>query len=186
METAVASSDYSARHLSVLEGLEAVRKRPGMYIGSTDSRGLMHCLWEIIDNSVDEALGGYGSEISVVLHADSSVEVRDRARGIPVDIEPKTGLTGVEVVMTKLHAGGKFGGGSYAASGGLHGVGASVVNALSERLDVWVDRGGATHHMAFRRGEPGAFADPASGPMPDAEFTPFVTGSELRTVGKVA
>jgi DNA gyrase subunit B len=101
-------------------------------------------------------------------------------------VEPKTGLTGVEVVMTKLHAGGKFGGGSYAASGGLHGVGASVVNALSERLDVWVDRGGATHHMAFRRGEPGAFADPASGPMPDAAFTPFVTGSELKTVGKVA
>ena len=157
-----------------------------MYIGTTDSRGLMHCLWEIIDNSVDEALGGYGAQIEVILHADDSVEVRDHGRGIPVDVEPKTGLTGVEVVMTKLHAGGKFGGGSYAASGGLHGVGASVVNALSERLDVWVDRGGATHHMAFRRGEPGAFADPASGPMPDADFTPFVTGSELRTVGKVA
>jgi len=134
----MANSDYSARHLSVLEGLEAVRKRPGMYIGSTDSRGLMHCLWEIIDNSVDEALGGNGTDISVRLHADGSVEVRDRARGIPVDIEPKTGLTGVEVVFTKLHAGGKFGGGSYAASGGLHGVGASVVNALSERLDVEV------------------------------------------------
>jgi DNA gyrase subunit B len=177
---------YSARHLSVLEGLEAVRKRPGMYIGTTDSRGLMHCLWEIIDNSVDEALGGFGAEIEIILHPDDSVEVRDHGRGIPVDVEPKTGLTGVEVVMTKLHAGGKFGGGSYAASGGLHGVGASVVNALSERLDVWVDRGGATHHMAFRRGEPGAFADPASGPMPDAAFTPFVTGSELKTVGKVA
>lgn len=177
---------YSARHLSVLEGLEAVRKRPGMYIGTTDSRGLMHCLWEIIDNSVDEALGGFGAQIEVILHPDDSVEVRDHGRGIPVDVEPKTGLTGVEVVMTKLHAGGKFGGGSYAASGGLHGVGASVVNALSERLDVWVDRGGATHHMAFRRGEPGAFADPASGPMPDAAFTPFVTGSELATVGKVA
>ena len=177
---------YSARHLSVLEGLEAVRKRPGMYIGTTDSRGLMHCLWEIIDNSVDEALGGYGSQIDVILHPDDSVEVRDRGRGIPVDVEPKTGLTGVEVVMTKLHAGGKFGGGSYAASGGLHGVGASVVNALSERLDVWVDRGGATHHMAFRRGEPGEFADPASGPMPDAPFTAFVTRSELTTVGKVA
>ncbi|MGC4174138.1 DNA gyrase/topoisomerase IV subunit B [Demequina sp.] len=176
---------YSARHLSVLEGLEAVRKRPGMYIGTTDSRGLMHCLWEIIDNSVDEALGGFGSQIEVVLYPDDSVEVRDRGRGIPVDVEPKTGLTGVEVVMTKLHAGGKFGGGSYAASGGLHGVGASVVNALSERLDVWVDRGGATHHMAFRRGEPGVFADPASGPMPDATFTPFVTRSELATVGKV-
>ena len=125
------NSDYSARHLSVLEGLEAVRKRPGMYIGSTDSRGLMHCLWEIIDNSVDEALGGFGTEIDVILHADNSVEVRDTARGIPVDIEPKTGLSGVEVVFTKLHAGGKFGNGSYTASGGLHGVGASVVNALS-------------------------------------------------------
>jgi DNA gyrase subunit B len=143
----IVSSDYSARHLSVLEGLEAVRKRPGMYIGSTDSRGLMHCLWEIIDNSVDEALGGHGDHINVVLHEDGSVEVRDRARGIPVDIEPKTGLSGVEVVFTKLHAGGKFGSGSYAASGGLHGVGASVVNALSERLDVEVDRDGKTWAM---------------------------------------
>jgi DNA gyrase subunit B len=181
----VAGSDYSARHLSVLEGLEAVRKRPGMYIGSTDSRGLMHCLWEIIDNSVDEALGGHGTEISVRLHADGSVEVRDRARGIPVDIEPKTGLTGVEVVFTKLHAGGKFGNGSYAASGGLHGVGASVVNALSERLDVEVDRGGKTWAMSFHRGEPGIFADEGE-PTPDAPFTPFVSGSELRVVGKVA
>ena len=115
---------YGARHLSVLSGLEAVRKRPGMYIGTTDSRGLMHCLWEVIDNSVDEALGGYGSEILIELASDGSVAVSDKGRGIPVDIEPKTGLTGVEVVMTKLHAGGKFGGSSYAASGGLHGVGA--------------------------------------------------------------
>lgn len=180
------SSDYSARHLSVLEGLDAVRKRPGMYIGTTDSRGLMHCLWEIIDNSVDEALAGHGDRIDVILHPDDSVEVRDRARGIPVDIEPKTGLSGVEVVMTKLHAGGKFGSGSYAASGGLHGVGASVVNALSERLDVWVDRGGQTHHMAFRRGEPGRWADSAAGPSPDAVFTPFVTNSALDITGKVA
>ncbi len=181
----MASDDYSARHLSVLEGLEAVRKRPGMYIGSTDSRGLMHCVWEIIDNSVDEALGGHGDQIEVTLHADTSVEVRDRARGIPVDIEPKTGLSGVEVVFTKLHAGGKFGGGSYAASGGLHGVGASVVNALSERLDVEVDRDGATWAMSFHRGEPGTFAD-AGEPSPDAPFTPFVSGSELRRIGKVA
>ena len=177
------SSDYSARHLSVLEGLEAVRKRPGMYIGSTDSRGLMHCLWEIIDNSVDEALGGYGDQIEIVLHADQSVEVRDHARVIPVDIEPKTGLSGVEVVFTKLHAGGKFGGGSYAASGGLHGVGASVVNALSERLDVEVDRGGKTYAMSFHRGEPGIFADTGE-PTPDAPFTPFEKQSELRVIGK--
>lgn len=159
-------SNYTARHLLVLEGLEAVRKRPGMYIGSTDSRGLMHCLWEIIDNSVDEALGGYCDHIEVILHDDASVEVRDNGRGIPVDVEPKTGLSGVEVVMTKLHAGGKFGGGSYAASGGLHGVGASVVNALSARLDVEVDRSGHTHAISFRRGVPGAFA--ATGP--DAKF----------------
>ncbi|MXS73395.1 MULTISPECIES: DNA gyrase/topoisomerase IV subunit B [unclassified Microbacterium] len=174
------TSEYSAHHLQVLEGLEAVRKRPGMYIGSTDSRGLMHCLWEIIDNSVDEALGGFGTRIDVLLHPDGSVEVRDRARGIPVDVEPRTGLTGVEVVFTKLHAGGKFGGGSYAASGGLHGVGASVVNALSERLDVEVDRGGKTYAMSFHRGEPGVFA----GDGPDSAFTPYDSSSELRVVGK--
>jgi DNA gyrase subunit B len=156
-----------------------------MYIGSTDSRGLMHCLWEIIDNSVDEALGGYGDRIEVILHEDDSVEVRDRARGIPVDVEPKTGLSGVEVVLTKLHAGGKFGTGSYAASGGLHGVGASVVNALSARLDVEVDRGGKTWAMSFHRGEPGVFAD-AGAPSPDSPFTPFEKRSELRVVGKVA
>jgi len=183
VSTTSADSSYTARHLSVLEGLEAVRKRPGMYIGSTDSRGLMHCLWEIIDNSVDEALAGHCTAIEVVLHADTSVTVRDDGRGIPVDIEPKTGLSGVEVVYTKLHAGGKFGGGSYTASGGLHGVGASVVNALSSRLDVEVDRGGKTHLMTFHRGEPGAFADPASGPTPDAPFTP-ATSSTLAVVGR--
>ncbi len=160
-----APGDYTARHLSVLEGLEAVRKRPGMYIGSTDSRGLMHCLWEIIDNSVDEALAGHCDRIDVVLMADGSVEVHDDGRGIPVDEEPKTGLSGVEVVFTKLHAGGKFGGGSYTASGGLHGVGASVVNALSARLDVEVDRGGKIHAMSFRRGEPGVFDDPQGRPV---------------------
>jgi DNA gyrase subunit B len=175
------ASDYTARHLSVLEGLEAVRKRPGMYIGSTDSRGLMHCLWEIIDNAVDEALARYCHHIEVILHADRSVEVRDDGRGIPVDAEPKTGLSGVEVVFTKLHAGGKFGGGSYAASGGLHGVGASVVNALSARLDVEVDRDGRTHAMSFRRGEPGVF----DGDGPQAGFAPFVDRSELRVSGRV-
>ena len=181
----MSSTEYSARHLSVLEGLEAVRKRPGMYIGTTDSRGLMHCLWEIIDNSVDEALGGFGQSIDIVLHDDTSVEVRDKARGIPVDIEPKTGLSGVEVVFTKLHAGGKFGSGSYAASGGLHGVGASVVNALSERLDVEVDRDGKTWAMSFRRGEPGVFDD-AKGISPKNPFTPFEDASTLTVKGKVA
>ncbi|MEU0334626.1 DNA topoisomerase IV subunit B [Streptomyces sp. NPDC006193] len=171
-------SNYTARHLLVLEGLEAVRKRPGMYIGSTDSRGLMHCLWEIIDNSVDEALGGYCDHIEVVLHDDGSVEVRDNGRGIPVDLEPKTGLSGVEVVMTKLHAGGKFGGGSYAASGGLHGVGASVVNALSARLDVEVDRGGHTHAISFRRGAPGVFAA-------DGADAKFEARSGLRKTKKI-
>jgi DNA gyrase subunit B len=161
-------SNYTARHLLVLEGLEAVRKRPGMYIGSTDSRGLMHCLWEIIDNSVDEALGGYCDHIDVTLHEDGSVEVKDNGRGIPVDVEPKTGLSGIEVVMTKLHAGGKFGGGSYAASGGLHGVGASVVNALSARLDVEVDRNSSTHSISFRRGVPGIFTEQG----PDSPFDP--------------
>ena len=175
---------YTARHLSVLEGLEAVRKRPGMYIGSTDSRGLMHCLWEVIDNAVDEALGGYATRIEVLLHDDGSVEVRDDGRGIPVDTEQKTGLSGVEVVFTKLHAGGKFGGGSYAASGGLHGVGASVVNALSARLDVEVDRGGRTHAMSFRRGEPGVFDDAGGPPSADAPFTPFTDSSELVVTGR--
>jgi DNA gyrase subunit B len=170
---------YTARHLLVLEGLEAVRKRPGMYVGSTDSRGLMHCLWEIIDNAVDEALGGHCTRIEVVLHRDGSVEVRDDGRGIPVDVEPKTKLTGVELVMTKLHAGGKFGGGSYAATGGLHGVGASVVNALSARLDVEVDRDGATHAISFRRGTPGEFAG-------DGPGTAFTRRSGLRKVRRVA
>ncbi|MEU2551975.1 type IIA DNA topoisomerase subunit B [Streptomyces sp. NPDC014684] len=181
-------SNYTARHLLVLEGLEAVRKRPGMYIGSTDSRGLMHCLWEIIDNAVDEALGGYCDHIDVILHDDASVEVRDNGRGIPVDVEPKTGLSGVEVVMTKLHAGGKFGGGSYAASGGLHGVGASVVNALSARLDVEVDRGGNTHAISFRRGVPGAFRgngaeakfEPGSGLAKGKKIPKSRTGTRVR------
>jgi DNA gyrase subunit B len=153
-----------------------------MYIGSTDSRGLMHCLWELIDNSVDEAVAGHGSDISVVLHADGSVSVADSGRGVPVDKEPRTGLSGVELVFTKLHAGGKFGAGSYAASGGLHGVGASVVNALSQRLDVEVDREGKTWAMSFHRGEPGVFAD-ADAPSPDSTFAPFVEESVLKTIG---
>ncbi|MEU3017544.1 MULTISPECIES: DNA topoisomerase IV subunit B [unclassified Nocardiopsis] len=172
--------DYSARHLSVLEGLEAVRKRPGMYIGSTDSRGLTHCMWEIIDNSVDEALGGHCGRIDVTLHGDGSVSVSDDGRGIPVDTEPKSGLSGVELVMTKLHAGGKFGSGSYTASGGLHGVGASVVNALSARVDVEIDRQGHTHALSFRRGIAGRFA----GAGPDAEFTPVSGLEQVRKIAK--
>lgn len=180
----MAASNYTARHLSVLEGLEAVRKRPGMYIGSTDSRGLMHCLWEIIDNSVDEALAGYGQSIQIILHRDGSVEVQDDGRGIPTDIEPRTGLSGLEVVFTKLHAGGKFGGGSYTASGGLHGVGASVVNALSSRLDVQVDRGSKTYQMSFRHGMPGRF-DSGRTPKPEDTFTPAAEGAEaLQIVGR--
>src|SRR6204780_5539995 len=170
---------YTARHLTVLEGLEAVRKRPGMYIGSTDGRGLLHCLWELIDNAVWEALGGHCASIEIILHDDHSAEERDNGRGSPVDVEPKTGLPGVELVMTRLHAGGKFGGGSYTASGGLHGVGASVVNALASRLDVEVDKDGAQLAMSFRRGVPGEF----SGPGPGAAFQP---GSGLRKVRRVA
>ena len=172
-------SSYTAKDLSVLEGLDAVRKRPGMYIGTTDSRGLMHCLWEIIDNAVDEALAGHCKTIEINLEADGSVEVHDDGRGIPVDKEPKTGLTGVEVVMTKLHAGGKFGGGSYAASGGLHGVGASVVNALASRLDVEVDRDGKIYWMSFKRGHAGIF----EGEGPNASFS---EKSGLRVIGKVS
>ena len=177
-----ATDAYTARHLSVLEGLEAVRKRPGMYIGSTDSRGLQQCLGEIFDNAVDEALAGHCTGIEVTLHADGSAEVRDNGRGIPVDVERKTKLTGVELVMTRLHAGGKFGGGSYTASGGLHGVGASVVNALASRLDVEVDREGHTWAASFRRGVTGEFA----GPGPDTGFSRKSGLRQLRRVTKRA
>jgi DNA gyrase subunit B len=149
-----------------------------MYIGSTDSRGLQHCLAEILDNAVDEALAGYCTGIEVTLHADGSAEVRDNGRGIPVDAERKTKLSGVELVMTRLHAGGKFGGGSYTASGGLHGVGASVVNALASRLDVEVDREGHTWAASFRRGVTGEF----DGPGPAASFT---RKSGLRQLSRV-
>ena len=181
--------NYGAGSLTVLEGLDAVRKRPGMYIGTTDSQGLMHCLWEIIDNSVDEALAGVCNHIIVTLHSDGSVEVADNGRGIPVDIEPKTKLTGVEVVLTKLHAGAKFGNSSYGASGGLHGVGSSVVNALSSRLDVEVDRDGKTHHMSFHQGHPGVYTDvDPEHPSPDAPFkrTRKNRPTELEIIGKVS
>ncbi|MDN5744387.1 MAG: type IIA DNA topoisomerase subunit B [Nocardioidaceae bacterium] len=167
-EPVIADNTYNAAHLLVLEGLEAVRKRPGMYIGSTDTRGLMHCLWEIIDNGVDEALAGSAHRVEVTLNADGSVEVYDDGRGIPTDKEPKSGLSGVELVATKLHAGGKFGGSSYAATGGLHGVGLSVVNALSSRMDIDVDRSPSAQGMSFQRGVPGTF----DGDGPDAVFTP--------------
>src|SRR5579863_9241109 len=178
-QAADAADSYSAKHLSVLEGLDAVRKRPGMYIGSTDGRGLQHCLWEIFDNAVDEALGGHCTRTEVILHADGSAEVRDNGRGIPVDTERKTKLSGVELVLTRLHAGGKFGGGSYTASGGLHGVGASVVNALSARLDIEVDREGKIWTTSFRRGVAGEFA----GPGPGADFA---RKSGLRQAGTTA
>lgn len=185
----MAKENYSADSLTVLEGLDAVRKRPGMYIGTTDSQGLMHCLWEIIDNSVDEALAGACNDIKVILHTDGSIEVDDNGRGIPVDVEPKTGLTGVEVVLTKLHAGAKFGNASYNAAGGLHGVGSSVVNALSSRLDVEVDRNGKTYHMAFHQGHPGVYqdADPSK-PSPDSPFkrTRKNRATELEVIGKVS
>lgn len=177
VRTASTSREYGAKNLLVLEGLEAVRKRPAMYIGSTDTRGLMHCLWEIFDNGVDEALAGYGRRITVTLEKAGSILVTDEGRGIPVDVEPHTGLSGLEVVYTKLHAGGKFGGGAYNVSGGLHGVGASVVNAVSVRLDVEVDRKSTVWGMSFRRGVPGVF----EGEGPDAPFTP---GSGVRKVGK--
>ncbi|WP_288296217.1 type IIA DNA topoisomerase subunit B [uncultured Bifidobacterium sp.] len=185
----MAKDNYGADSLTVLEGLDAVRKRPGMYIGTTDSQGLMHCLWEIIDNAVDEALAGACDHVTVTLHDDGSVEVADNGRGIPVDTEPKTGLSGVEVVLTKLHAGAKFGNSSYNAVGGLHGVGSSVVNALSARLDIEVDRDGKTHHMAFHQGHPGVYtdADPAH-PSPDAPFkrTRKNKATELEIIGKVS
>ncbi|WP_300601116.1 ATP-binding protein, partial [uncultured Nocardioides sp.] len=134
-----------------------------MYIGSTDTRGLMHCVWEIIDNGVDEALAGAADRVEVLLHPDGSVEVHDNGRGIPTDKEPRTGLPGVEVVATKLHAGGKFGGGSYVATGGLHGVGLSVVNALSSRMDIDVERSPAVQGLSFQRGVPGVFAEEGPG-----------------------
>jgi DNA gyrase subunit B len=165
--TAQPETLYGADDLTLLEGLDAVRKRPGMYIGSTDSRGVAHLFNEIVDNSTDEGIAGHATRVEVTLHADGSVQVDDDGRGIPTDVHAKSGMSGVELVLTRLHAGGKFGGSGYKTSGGLHGVGASAVNALSNRFDVTVRRSGHIHHMSFQHGVPGDF----DGTGPTAKFT---------------
>ena len=152
--TQTQTGEYTAKDIQVLEGLEAVRVRPGMYIGSTDQRGLHHLIYEILDNAVDEAMAGFCERVDISLSADGWISVIDNGRGIPIDKHPKTGKSALETVMTTLHAGGKFGGGAYKVSGGLHGVGASVVNALSTRCVVEVERDGFKWQQNFREGKP--------------------------------
>jgi len=166
---------YDADSIETLEGLDAVRKRPGMYIGGTGSSGLMHLVWELIDNAVDEAAAGFAKQITVTLHRDHSVEVSDNGRGIPINKHPKRKISALEVVLTELHAGGKFGGGAYGASGGLHGVGASVVNALSTKMTAQVDREGHTHELSFKERVAGHF-----------DGSKFAKSHELKRIKKIA
>lgn len=172
------AATYGADDIVALEGLEAVRKRPGMYIGSTDSRGIMHCLSEIVDNSTDEAVGGHGTRIEVILHPDGSVEVADEGRGIPTGINAKTKKSAALMALSMLHAGGKFNTSSYKVSGGLHGVGSAVVNGLSKRLDTTIRQDGKVHVLTFQYGKPGSF----DGAGPAAKFTP---GGDITVVGKM-
>ncbi|MDH3706643.1 MAG: ATP-binding protein, partial [Acidimicrobiia bacterium] len=170
------SNGYDADAIQTLEGLEAVRKRPGMYIGGTGSAGLMHLVWELIDNAVDEASSGFANRIEVTFHRDGSIEVADNGRGIPIDKHPKRKVSALEVILTELHAGGKFGGGAYGASGGLHGVGASVVNALSTKLVAEVDRDGATHRLCFH--------DRIAGQFNGSTFKPGHTLDRVKRISK--